>query len=206
LIENRAGEPAEVQFITAALLQRSGPLEFPEEASFLRALRANAPERLGAALEAIDTYEEFCRPLIDAFNWIRHLASMSPQIGVSPEEYLNSAPTAEIAHRLRNAIDRAADNELLTELWPERADVLTPLREVQRPCDLLNKVIEHHLVVQQQKQPEPKRAWIEESSRQRVMVRPAYRLEEAPPDDLPYVHEYRIPTLSRFLADLHGYT
>lgn len=132
-------------------------------------------------------------------------ASMSPQVGVSPDEYLKAAPTAEISRRLRRAIDRAAENELLTELWPERADVLMPLREVQRPCDLWTNVIDHHRVVQQQKQPEPKRAWIEESPRQRVMVRPAYRLEEPPPDDLPYVHEYRIPTLSRFLADLHGY-
>jgi hypothetical protein len=205
LIENRAGEPAELQFITAALLQRSGPLEFVEEASFLRALRARAPERLAEALGAIDTYEEFCRPLIDAFNWIRYLASMNPQIGVSPDEYLNTAPTAELARRLRKAVDRVAENDLLTELWPERADVLMPLRKLQRPCDLWTKVIDHHRVVQQQKLPEPKRAWIEESPRQRVMVRPAYRLEESPPDDLPYVHEYRIPTLSRFLADLHGY-
>jgi hypothetical protein len=206
LIEGRAGEPAEVQFITAALLQRSAPLEFRDEALFLRSLRAKAPERLRATLEAIDTYEEFCRPLLDAFNWLRYLASKSPQIGVSPDQYLNDAPTTELARRLIIAIDRALENDLLAELWTERANMLMPLREVRSPCDLLKFVVEHHRVVQQQKQPEPKRVWIEESSRQWLMVRPAYRLEEPPPEDLPYVHEYRMPTLSRFLSDLHGYS
>ncbi len=206
LIEDRAGEGDEVRFTMTALAQRPAPLEFLDETTFLRSLQGSAPERLGATLRAIDTYEEFCRPLTDAFSWLRYLASENPHHGVSAEEFLKHAPAEVLTRRLRIAIDRASENDILTEFWPERFDVFTRLREVKRPCELLEMVIDHHREVQRLKPPDGKRAWVEESSRRRLMIRPAYRLEDPPPNNLPYVHEYRMPTLSRFLADLGGFS
>jgi hypothetical protein len=205
LIEDRAGERDEVRFTTAALAKRTAPLEFLDEAIFLRSLQGSAPQRLGTTLRAIDTYEEFCRTLTDAFSWLRYLASENPHHGVSADEFLKLAPAEELTRRLTIAINRAGEDDILTELWPERADVFTRLREVKRPCDLLEMVIGHHCEVQANKPPDGKRAWVEESSRQRLMVRPAYRLADPPPNNLPYVHEYRLPTLSRFLADLGAF-
>jgi hypothetical protein len=206
LIEDRAGERDEVRFTMTALAKRLAPLEPLDEAEFLRSLQGSAPGHLGATLGAIDTYEEFCRPLTDAFNWLRYLASENPHHGVSAENFLKQAPAEALTRRLTMAIDRASDNELLANLWPERFDVLTRLREAKRPCDLLEVMIDHHSEVQRNKPPDGKRAWIEESSRGQLMIRPAYRLEDPPADNLPYVHEYRMPTLSRFLADLGAFT
>ena len=101
LIEERAGEPDEVQFLTAALTRRGEPLEFLDEAQLLRSLRGKAPERLGAILKAIDDYEAFCRPLTDAFNWLRYIASERPQQGADAADYLERAPTGELTERLR---------------------------------------------------------------------------------------------------------
>lgn len=205
LIDDRAGDPDEVRFVTEALAKRGAPLEFRDEAAVLRSLRARAPDRLGTTLKAIDVYEEFCRPLTDAFDWLRFLASENPQHGVSANEFLKQAPADELTRRLTLAIDVASENDVLTELWPDRSEVLTRLREVHRPADLLDAVIDHHREVQRRKPPDGKRAWIEETSRQRLLVRAAYRLESAPSNNLPYVHEYRLPTLSRFLADFGAF-
>ncbi len=205
LIEDRAGDPAEVRFVTETLAKRGKALEFRDEARVLRSLCAKAPEHLRTTLKAIDIYEEFCRPLTDAFEWLRYLASENPQTGVSPQEFLQQAPVKELAARLRVAIDVASENDVLTELWPERSEVLARLREVRRPAEILGAVIEHHREVQHRKPPDGKRAWIEESSRRRFLVRPAYRVDDRPANDLPYVHEYRLPTLSRFLADLGAF-
>jgi hypothetical protein len=205
LIDDRAGNPVEVRYVTEALAKRGAPLEFLDEAGVLRSLRLHAPDHLRTTLNAIDVYEEFCRPLTDAFDWLRYLASENPQYGVSAGEFLKQAPVAELTHRLSLAIDGASENEILTELWPERTEVFARLREVHRPAELLDAVIDHHREVQRRKPPDGKRAWIEETSRQRLLVRAAYRLESAPPNNLPYVHEYRLPTLSRFLADLGAF-
>jgi hypothetical protein len=205
LIDDRAGNPQEVRYVTEALAKRGTPLEFVDEASFLRSLRLHAPDHLRITLNAIDVYEEFCRPLTDAFDWLRYLASENPQYGVSAGDFLKQAPVAELTRRLSLAIDVASENDVLTELWPERSEAFVRLREIHRPADLLGAVIDHHREVQRRKPPDSKRAWIEETSGQRLLVRATYRLERAPPSNLHYVHEYRLPTLSRFLADLGAF-
>ena len=171
----------------------------------LRSIRPQAPVRLATTLKAIDDYEEFCRPLTDAFSWLRFLASENPHQGVSADQFLKQAPVEGLTRRLKLAMDLTMENEVLTELWPERSEVMARVREIQRPADLLDALIDHHSEVQRHKPPDGKRAWIEETSRRRLLVRAAYRLERAPADNLPYVHEYRLPTLSRFLADLGAF-
>jgi hypothetical protein len=206
MIDDRAGKPDEVRFLTQALQKRGATLEFRDEANVLRSLCAKAPDRLAATLKAIEAYEEFCRPLTDTFNWLRYLASTNPQYGVSAGEFVKLAPVEKLTDRLTSAIGVAGANDILAEVWPDRADVLARLQEIRFPTELLEVVFAHHREVQHHKPPDGKRAWIEESSRERLLVRASYRLESAPPDDLPYVHEYRLPTLSRFLADLGSFS
>jgi hypothetical protein len=205
LVDERAGRSDEVRYITGALARRGAPLDFDQEATFLRSLRAAAPHRLATTLASIDAYEAVCRPLVDAFDWLRYLASRHAQQGTCADEFLQQAPSDELAGRLRVAVDRASQNEVLMELWPERSEVLGRLRDARSPGDLLRTVIDHHHIVQRAKLPEQKRSWLEESGRGRLFVRADYRLEAPPAQDLPYVHEYRLPTLSRFLADLGAF-
>ena len=205
LIVERVGESDEVRFITTALAKRAEALTFAEEADFLRSIRTTAPTGLAETLNAIEAYEEFCRPLTDAFNWLRYLASSNPQAGVTTKEFLENAPVDQLRLRLKSAIDEAAQDEILAQLWPERSEVFSRLQEIRSPSDLLPALISHHREVQRNKPPDGKRAWVEDSSHGRMLIRAAYRLEEPPADDLPYVHEYRCPTLSRFLADLGAF-
>jgi hypothetical protein len=59
--------------------------------------------------------------------------------------------------------------------------------------------------VQSEKPPNGKRAWFERERSDRILVRPDYILDEAPTSRVAQVHEYRIPTFSRFLADLGAF-
>lgn len=205
LINERAGHSEEVHFLTNALTKRGAPLEYNDEAAFLRSLHSSAPGELGSTLAAIDLYEEFCRPLTDAFNWLRHLASQNAQHGVSAKEYLQQAPADRLTSRLRLAVDRMNQNELLVRLWSDSSEAFARLGELRNSSALLPAVVAHHREVQLNKPPDGKRPWIEESARGRLFIRAGYRLEEPPAEDLPYVHEYRCPTLSRFLADLGAF-
>jgi hypothetical protein len=67
---------------------------------------------------------------------------------------------------------------------------------------LFDAVLNHHEHVQREKPPNGKRSWFERSPRGKVVVRSGYTLQEAPEEKAGYVHEYRIPTFSGFLADL----
>jgi hypothetical protein len=205
LIDTRAGHADEVQFITDNLVQHREPLEFEQEASLLRALRPSAPNRLATTWASIDAYESVCRPLTDTFNWLRYLASVNAQHGLVVDHFSQRAPADELIRRLQEGIGRANQDEVLAEIWPERAEALAPLREALNPRALFRAIIDHHRKVQRAKPPDGKRPWIEEASRGRVFVRADYRLDAPPPENLPYVHEYRLPTLSRFLADFGAF-
>ena len=203
LIENRSGLPEEVRFLTGALKRRQHALELADEPAFMRRLTRNAPPRLKETLTAIGTYESFCKPLTDAFDWLRYLGSTHGKTGITASEYTKEAPIKELHASLRSGIDAAAADELLgkNEIWPDRALTLLRLRECKKPQDLLQFVLEHHREAQRQKPPDGKRAWIEDA-RGRILVRAAYVLDAAPDPRRAYTHDYRLPTLSRFLEDL----
>jgi hypothetical protein len=202
LIDHRAGLPEAVQFITASLRERSAPLDYADEAEHLRSLRGAAPASLRPVLAAIDKYESLCRPLTDAFDWMRFLASQEPSHGMSPEDFPKRAPATRLCSRIAKAVEAVSDNELVAETWPERADVLTLLREADAPDKLVPTVLAHHRNAQERKPPEGKRPWLEEDARGRLLVRASYRVDDKPDPISDYLHEYRLPTLSRFLKDL----
>jgi hypothetical protein len=205
LIDNRAGQSDEVKFITASLRKRGEPLEFAEEARHLRALWRSAPESLKPVLIAIDEYESLCRPLTDAFDWIRFLASKEPSRGMGVDDFLARAPAAALCERIAKSVEAVAHNDEVAAVWPQRAEVLTLLREATSPERLVPILLQHHRNAQDRKPPDGKRSWLEEDARGRLLVRASYRLEEKPNPISNYVHEYRLPTLSRFLKDLGAF-
>jgi hypothetical protein len=133
------------------------------------------------------------------------LASSSPTRSVTRAEFNGAAPIKPLATRLKKAIETIEEHPTLTELWPDRSEVLAPLREFATADILFDGVLQHHRRSQERKPPEGKRTWVEDGGRGRVLIRAAYTLEQPPSGEFPYVHEYRVPTLSRFLADLGAY-
>jgi hypothetical protein len=134
-----------------------------------------------------------------------YLASAEPSAGVSADDYLRRAPCPQLHRQISASIDRVAENELLRLKWPDRADVLTLLREIDSPSRIFETLLEHHRSAQARKPPDGKRPWLEQTARGRLVVRSSYRREEQPAPASPYVHEYRLPTLSRFLAELGAF-
>ena len=205
LIDTRAGQSDAVQFITASLRKRGAPLEFVDEAEHLRSLASTAPASLRPILVAMEKYESLCRPLTDAFDWMRFLASQEPSRGMTPEDFQRRAPAVRLSTRIARAVEAVSENELVAETWPERADVLTLFREAGTPDKLLPTVLAHHRQAQARKPPDGKRPWLEEDTCGRLLVRASYRLDDKPDPISDYVHEYRLPTLSRFLDDLGAF-
>lgn len=205
IIEEGAGDPEELSFLIQTLQARGAPLEFAQEADFLRKSTRKAPTRLRGLFTAIDAYESFCRPLTDLFDLIRHLASTSPIQGIAPAECEGDQRAEALAAKLTEALASAEADPLLGNYWPDRDNVLTLLKEGLTPTRMLEAVLQHHENAQQRKPPDGKRPWLERGTRGRVLVRAGYRLEDEPNPVAPYVHEYRMPTLSRFLEDLGAF-
>jgi hypothetical protein len=121
---------------------------------------------------------------------------------MTAEDFLARAPAARLCTRIAKAVESVSENELVAETWPERAQVLTLLREAGMPAKLVPTVLAHHRETQTRKPPDGKRLWLEEDTRGRLLIRASYRLDDEPEPASDYLHEYRLPTLSRFLKDL----
>jgi hypothetical protein len=67
---------------------------------------------------------------------------------------------------------------------------------------ILEACIDHHEAAQRNKPPDGKRPWTERARGNAILARPQYRTRQEPAGDDQFVHEYRLPTLSRFLRDL----
>jgi hypothetical protein len=205
LISNRSGPADDVKFIIDALRKRKAPLDWPDEAGMYKSLLKTAPASLKPALTAIDTYESFCRPLNDAFDWMLYLASSEPSAGISAEDYLRRAPASKLHKQISTAMARVESDDLVGAKWTERSEVLTLLREITAPDRIFPTLLEHHRQAQARKPPDGKRPWLEQTARGRLVVRSSYRREVEPAPVSEYLHEYRLPTLSRFLQDLGAF-
>lgn len=202
LIEERCGEGEAVGALVAELKSRKRALEYPEEASFLRNLR-RGPETLKTYLAAIDAYEAFCRPLTDSFLLMRHLSTAANGGAIGPDEFSRVSSAKKLKTALVAGVQAASSNEVLVKELPHLPTVLQRFEAVKTTQELFNTVLEHHEWVQREKPPDGKRAWVERSRGGKIIVRAAYGVdEEALTPRSPYVHDYRVPTFSRFLNDL----
>lgn len=186
------------------LVKQPGSIARHDEAAYLRGLAGRAGAGLSRLLRAIDAYEALCRPITDAFTLVRHLSTNRGQVGA--HEFAADGRAEKLSSDTVVGCRRVRDDGALLDLEPDVRLVLDAFDDVRSAADLFAAVVAHHERAQRDKPPDGKRPWLEPGRNGAVIVRPAYRvgdLGEPPP---PYVHDYRIRTVGRFLADLGVYS
>ena len=179
-----------------------------DEPFFLRKLHVKASADLKELLSAIDAYETFGRVITDAFDVMRYLSTANGGSFVDSKDFAASPLVPRLMKRLRPSVTRIKNHTSLLD-WetPHKglAQSIEYFEPVKSAADLFTSVLEYHAEVQHNKPPEPKRTWFEQNRAGAALVRAAYRLAAPPDGVVPYVHEYRVPTFSGFLADLGAY-
>jgi hypothetical protein len=171
-----------------------------DEASYLRDLAQRVTPNLRQLLGAIDAYETLCRPIIDAFTVVRYLSTKRGQVGAA--DFAKAPQSDSLVQRVREGCHRVSENGTLLDLEPDVRHVLDAFEDTRTAGDLFAAVVARHERAQAEKPPDGKRPWLEHGASDKVLVRPLYRVAELPEDQLPYVHDYRIRTVGRFLEDL----
>ncbi|PAY09320.1 hypothetical protein CK489_08220 [Bradyrhizobium sp. UFLA03-84] len=188
-----------------ALIGQGGVSGRDQEAPFLRKLTRKAPADLEQLLTAIDAYETFGRAITDAFDALRYCASSHGGAPVDAQTFSASKTVGSSLALLKTGLGRVRAHSALLEWERDEkgiAQAVDRFEDVQTANDLFEALLHHHEQVQREKPPNGKRAWFERGPRGRVVLRSGYTLREPPTGKAGYVHEYRVPTFSRFLSDL----
>ena len=204
-ILSRAGQVEMVARLKEELIAQGGVGAREEEASFLRKLTGKAPPGLEQLLAAIDAYEAFARAITDAFDGLRYCATSHSGAPVDAQDFSSVKAAKSAVAALGTSLARIRSHPTLLE-WERDQKGLTQAVDrfdvVRNTGDLFDAVLNHHEHVQREKPPNGKRPWFERAPRGKVVLRSGYALSEPPEEKGGYVHEYRIPTFSGFLADL----
>jgi hypothetical protein len=204
-ILSRSGQIDMVAEVKDALIAEGGVATRDEEAPFLRKLTGKAPADLKQLLAAIDAYEAFARVITDAFDTLRYCATSHGGAPVDAEDF-SAVKTAKSAlAALGPSLLRIRSHPALLEWERDQKGLVQAVDRfdgVRNTGDLFEAVLHHHEQVQRAKPPNGKRPWFERAPRGKVVVRSGYALAEPPEGKGGYVHEYRVPTFSGFLADL----
>lgn len=177
-----------------------------EEPRFLRQIARSAPSEMAHLLAAIEAYEAFCRVITEGFVLLQWLASKAGHGRVSADDLSAFASTSKYLARLPAAIERIRAHPSLLGWEGALERTLATFDHVKSGRDLFESLLDHHQLVQKEKPPNGKRSWFEGESKSRAVLRAAYFVDEVfPADEQGFVHEYRIPTFSRFLDDLGAF-
>jgi hypothetical protein len=201
LLEDRAGPPEmpeTMPHLIGALRKRGSTLEFSQEAAFLTSVEKIASATLRELLSAISAYEVFGRVITDAFKALRHAAAQAGGACIGREDFARLVST-DCATRLATAIARIRRHDRLVQWEPSLEATLTRFDHAKTRDQLYDVLLDHHRCVQDDK---GKRTWFQPGRGDRIFVRPDYVLTDPPPKGIAHVHEYRMPTFSRFLDDL----
>lgn len=198
---NRKGSTT--QEIVDALMSRGKVVSRLNEQKFIHdAIRRAGPD-LRLVLEAVDAYESLCRPISDAFEGVLHISSATHRGSIGPADFVARKGSRSLVEKALKGVDRVVTCQQLID-W-ESADIhplIEAFRGVKTPEDLFDAVVERHEAAQKAKPPNGKRAWIERTGADKVMVRAAYTRDGVGAEQPAYVHEYRTPSLSGFLRDV----
>lgn len=201
----RAGRAEMIGRLKDALVAQGGVGGRDHEAPFLRKLSRKAPPELHELLTAIDAYESFGRAVTDAFDSLRYCASSNGGAPVDAESFAATKPAKSALALLAPSLARVRSHPTLLAWERDQkgiAQAVERFEGVQTTADLFEAILHHHEQVQREKPPHGKRTWFERGTRGRVALRAGYTVDEPPSGKGGYVHEYRIPTFSRFLSDL----
>jgi hypothetical protein len=204
-ILSRAGQLEMVTPLKEALIVQGGVGARHEEAPFLRKLTGRAPRDLEQLLTGIDAYEAFARAITDAFDGLRYCATSHGGAPVDAQDFSAVKAAKSALAALGPSLRRIRSHPTLLDWERDQkglAQSVDRFEGVRTAGDLFDAVLNHHEHVQREKPPNGKRPWFERAPRGKVVVRLGYALSEPPEAKGDYVHEYRIPTFSRFLADL----
>jgi len=173
------------------------------ERGALASLRSRVSAELRMRFDAVEGYEQFCRPLQEAWDYLRYLSTARRPSLLRPEDVVNESRLSAIAALLPDTIERTRG---LLSQHPsaiiEFDQLARPFEEVRTADDLFQILWAHHQVVQKGKPPEGKRPWFEEAKDGGLIIRPLYRLEQAPAPREKFVHPYRIFAVASFVDDL----
>jgi len=201
----RSGQVEMVAHMKEALVARGGISSREQEAPFLRNLANKAPRDLHQVLSAIDAYEGFARAITDAFDGLRYCATGHGGAPVGLQEFSSLKAAKSALAMLGPSLERIRTHPTLLE-WERDpnglAHAVTRFEGIQTTGELFDAILGHHEHVQREKPPNGKRPWFERAPRGKAVVRSGYMLPTPPAGKDGYVHEYRVPTFSRFLSDL----
>ena len=201
LLEDRAGPPETMTHLISALRKRRSTIQFAEEAAFLHGVEKTAPATLRELISAISAYEVFGRVITDAFNALRHAAAETRGACIGRDDFARRVSTGSAA-ALATSIARIRRHDRLVQWEPSLETTLARFDHAKTREQLYDVLLDHHRCVQDDKPPNGKRTWFERGRGDRIFVRPDYVLTDPPLKGVAHVHEYRMPTFSRFLADL----
>jgi hypothetical protein len=161
-----------------------------------------APD-LQTLLEAIASYEGFCRIAQNAFDEI--LVELTRLACKTDPQELSRLASVRIAAKQIPIIF----GQIIERLEPYRetahfAQTFASLSERTDPAKWVERLLQHHVDVQRRKPPMGKSPWFERFDDGSVIIRPLYRRTfSVNPTDDSYLHGYRTWSLFSFAHDLH---
>lgn len=155
-------------------------------------------------LDAIRSYERFCRGLQDGFDILLAEAQAADSRGYVVTAIAQDDEFAASVQNLSGRYSRARESLVNLDptfqtLFDER---FATFAEVMPVADLAVALCDLHEAVQRGKSADGKRPWFDRLARDRLYVRHRFRQARKParPDD--YVHDYRGVPIRRFYLDL----
>ena len=221
---NRIG-PAERQLLTEMLFGESGAHssrltniwdlhhEFTQQGTDLNdvteeILLEKLREDLPAArplLDAITTYENFCRGLQDAFDVIRFEAGSHDvlDIGEMAKHDAFCTSVESLDQRCAAARQRLYEFDAgMAALFDHRfGRFFTPVTA----ADMAQEICEHHQGTQRGKSTAGKRSWFDRLGNNRIFLRHQYRIDKHETAPGTFVHAYRGKPVGRFYHDLRAH-
>lgn len=176
------------------------------EAAVVRCLLPQASQELAHRLRAITAFEDACSLIEEAFDWLRHLSTLSRARPLSRAEFTTApeviAAATELPRRLQ-AVERLLDNapQQAQDRFAELSSFFTHARTAD---DLFEAVLRRHSIIQKKKPPEGKREWFEHAASGGVYVRGQYRLDDAPGVRDGWPRPYRLLAARNFCNDLRA--
>ena len=166
-------------------------------------LKKKAPQYT-AQLNAIRSYENFCRLLTDAFYSIRFMASRSDATGFRIFENTYDALFKSLCSKVPDAFHNTVD--CLARVYPDMEerfkDRFSVFAEPMSAAHFAKELCSHHEKIQQDKSREGKRPWFDRMGPEVIYMRANYRVIDPPEMSDSFVHEYRTKPIFRFHRDL----
>jgi hypothetical protein len=175
--------------------------ESRSEKSFHQGLFPGATGETKRLLEAIQSYEIFCRLLQDAFDDCL-VAMTNKRARLYPKELAGLEGCALAIKKVPVIFDEVADrvgDQGQSDRFLSNFNVFGAKWDA---VEWTSHLLDHHIKVQRNKPPNGKNPWFERFDDGSVVIRAGYRKAEGGRHDDSYVHMYRTNSLWTFAQDL----